>query len=92
MGEGEGKRNAEMQCCIKAAKTLAVAAALLRPVFGRLGRRQRRLFPAYGVNTPYTTVPELLKGTRTTDSGSDGGESHGPYSERLFPKPLFLLW
>ena len=48
-------------------------------------------FVAYGVNTPYTTVPELVKGTRTTDSGSNGGESRGPYSERLSQKPLFFL-
>ena len=80
------------------AKTLAKGWQLLRSLMlsgrtalGRIGKRPHQLFPAYGVNTPYTTRPKLVKMARTTDPGSVGGESRGPYSERLIIKPLFLL-
>ena len=54
------------------------------------GRGCGRAFSGYGVNTPYPTIPKLVKRTRTTDPGSEGGESRGPYSERLDIKPLFF--
>ena len=77
---------------IKAANTPAVAAAVHRSLFARLGRRHPGLFPVYGVNTPYTNRARLGKKHAHNRFWLDGRRVTWPLQRAAFPKAaLFVM-
>jgi len=92
MGEEAGKCNAEIHCRIKPANPPGVAPAVRRPLFLRLGFRLPRLFPVYGVNTPYTNRARLGKKHAHNRFWLDGRRVTWPLQRAAFPKAaLFVM-